>query len=127
MDKSSKAMTLKWKVPGDFLNKVFFLALELRYRDDLIVENLYWLGTTAYAQPEKNMDLNGTWQWQVGKKINEMSWKKTIMPSYWALPQHAPEDPQGDPGTQSLRGRAQGAFERCGSPSEDDRGAYGHP
>jgi hypothetical protein len=38
--------------------------------------------------------LNGTWQWQVGRDIDELKWQKTIMPSYWALPQHAPKDPE---------------------------------
>ncbi|MCP4405008.1 MAG: hypothetical protein GY801_47865, partial [bacterium] len=93
-DASAKVMTLNWTVPADFLNKVFFAHLELRYRDDLVAENLYWLGTTSYAQPERNMTLTGPWQFQVGKEIDELQWTKCLMPSYWALPQHAPEDPE---------------------------------
>jgi len=91
-DVSTKSMTLNWKVPADYLKRVFFVYLELRHWDNLIAENLYWLGTTGYARPAKVLNLNGPWQYQIGQEINETKWQKTLMPSYWALPPQAPMD-----------------------------------
>ncbi|MGE5549925.1 MAG: beta-mannosidase [Bacteroidota bacterium] len=89
-DASAKAMRLAWRVPGAYLRRVFFLHLEMTRFGELLAENLYWVGTSAYARPEKVLNLNGCWQWQVGAEAKETGWKKTIMPSYWHKPPEAP-------------------------------------
>jgi beta-mannosidase len=89
-DSSAKAFQIDWRVPANYLRKVFFLHLEMRQFEELLAENLYWVGTTGYARPTKLINLNGYWEFQVGKKKNEMRWKKTVMPAYWAKPPVAP-------------------------------------
>ena len=91
-DSSAKAFQIDWRVPANYLRKVFFLHLEMRQFEELLAENLYWVGTSGYARPEKLINLNGYWEFQVGKTKNEMRWKKTIMPSYWKKPQAAPAE-----------------------------------
>lgn len=89
-DSSVKAFKLDWKIPGDYPGSVLFLKLEMRQHEELLAENLYWIGTSDYKRPEKHINLNGYWEFQVGAKKNEMNWKKTIMPAYWNKPPKAP-------------------------------------
>jgi hypothetical protein len=93
-DSSAKAFQIEWRVPANYLRKVFFLHLEMRQFEELLAENLYWIGTSGYARPEKLINLNGYWEFQVGKTKNEMRWKKTLMPAYWNKPPAAP--PEGE-------------------------------
>ncbi len=93
-DASAKAFQVEWTVPKDYLKQVFFLHLELRQCGELLAENLYWVGTSAYSRPEKLINLNGYWEFQVGTETNEMNWKRTIMPAYWKKPQEAPAEGQ---------------------------------
>ncbi len=89
-DASATAMRVAWRVPGDYLRRVFFLHLEMTRFGETLAENLYWVGTSAYARPDKVLSLNGCWQWQVGREIKETGWQRTIMPSYWHKPPEAP-------------------------------------
>ena len=89
-DCSAKAFKLDWKVPENYLNSVFFLHLEMSQFEEVLADNLYWVGTSGYSRPEKLINLNGYWEFQVGTEKNEMDWKKTIMPAYWKKPQVAP-------------------------------------
>jgi beta-mannosidase len=91
-DSSEKAFRIDWRIPEDYLQKVFFLHLEMWRLNELLAENLYWAGTTAYVRPAKLLQLNGYWQFQVGRFKNELQWRQTVMPSYWAKPAQAPDD-----------------------------------
>ncbi|OGS27796.1 MAG: hypothetical protein A2297_06830, partial [Elusimicrobia bacterium RIFOXYB2_FULL_48_7] len=92
-DASVKAFTFQWKVPADYLEKVFFLALEMRKGGEVIATNLYWVGTSAYSRPDKTMNIDGDgWKVQVSKKKDEAKWKDCFLPSYWAKPKKSPED-----------------------------------
>ena len=93
-DSSVKAFQVDWQVPVDYLRRVFFLHLEMRQFDELLAENLYWVGTSGYTRPEKVLNLNGYWEFQVGQTRDEMRWQKTIMPAYWKRPQGPP--PEGE-------------------------------
>jgi hypothetical protein len=64
----------------------------MRQSEELLAENLYWVGTAGFARPEKVISLNGYWEFQVGKAKDEMRWQKTIMPAYWKKPPAAPEE-----------------------------------
>ncbi len=91
-DSSARAFQVDWRVPADYLRRVFFLHLEMRQSDELLAENLYWVGTSGYARPENVINLNGYWEFQVGKAKDEMRWQKTIMPAYWKIPPAAPAE-----------------------------------
>jgi beta-mannosidase len=90
-NESVRALTLRWRVPGDYLRRVFFIHAGLRQDGALLAENLYWCGTSGYARKEKCLNLNGPWEFQVGPEARETEWKPCRMPSYWALPPRAPE------------------------------------
>ena len=89
-DVSVRAMRLGWRVPGDYLRRVFFLHLEMTRCGETLAENLYWVGTSAYARPERVLSLDGHWLWQVGPEIAETGWRDAIMPAYWHKPPEAP-------------------------------------
>lgn len=89
-DAAAQAMSLCWQVPGDYLRRVFFLHLEMTRHGETMAENLYWVGTSAYARPDQVLNLNGSWQWQVGREVEETKWRQTIMPAYWHKPPEAP-------------------------------------
>lgn len=93
-DSSAKAFQINWKVPKEYLKRVFFLHLEMRQFEELLADNLYWVGTSSYSRPEKLINLNGYWEFQVDTDKDEMNWKKTIMPSFWKKPQQAPHEGQ---------------------------------
>ncbi|NLG85059.1 MAG: hypothetical protein GX493_10740, partial [Firmicutes bacterium] len=93
-DASVKAFSLRWRVPRDYLRKVFFLYLELSQYGEVLAENFYWMGTSAYARPDELLNLNGYWQFQVGKEKKETRWRRTILPAYWCKPPAAP--PEGE-------------------------------
>lgn len=91
-DSSARAFQMDWRIPANYLRKVFFLHLEMRQFGALVAENLYWVGTSGYARPEKLINLNGCWEFQVGKAKDEMRWQKTTMPAYWKKPPAAPAE-----------------------------------
>jgi hypothetical protein len=91
VDLSVKAFKLDWRVPKDYLKRVFFLYLELKKGDKLLAENLYWIGTSGYVRPEKIIDVCAGWKNQVGKKKSNANWKDAVIPSYWSKPHKPPE------------------------------------
>ncbi len=93
-DSSVRVFQVDWQIPPDDLRKIFFLHLEMRQAEELLAENLYWIGTSGYARPEKLLNLNGYWEFQVGKTKNDLHWQQTIMPAYWSKPPAAP--PEGE-------------------------------
>jgi len=96
-DVSVKAFTLNWRVPRNYLRKVFFLHLQMEQHGKLLAENLYWLGTSAYCRPDQNLNLNGFWQFQLSGEqspaaLAETGWQDCLMPSHWHKPPQAPGD-----------------------------------
>lgn len=79
-DASAHAYDIAWKVPGDYLQKVFFLHLEMTGAEGQLSENFYWMGTSPYSQPAERLDLSGSdWKVQSGTSRGE-SWKATKVP-----------------------------------------------
>jgi hypothetical protein len=89
-DASTKAFDIAWKIPGNFLKKVFFVHLWLMDGKIKLADNLYWCGTSAYSRPHKLKILGGPWKIQAGGKVRPSQWKNTLLPSYWKKPPASP-------------------------------------
>jgi beta-mannosidase len=81
-DESVHALKMEWRVPSDYTRNVFFLHLEMERRGEVLADNLYWMGTSAYCRPQENIDLSGRWKYQVEENVNETRWKLMNMPNY---------------------------------------------
>ncbi len=89
-DASAKAFTLRWRVPKDYRRKIFFLYLNLSQYGEVLAENFYWIGTSDYTRPDRCLNLNGYWEYQIGTEKKETKWQGIVMPAYWHKPPIAP-------------------------------------
>jgi beta-mannosidase len=85
-DNSVRAFRLGWRVPEDYLKKVFLLHLTLTKGRRRLAENLYWMGTSAYTRPKALLHLNGPWSLMLARSRDEGEWNKVVLPSYWTKP-----------------------------------------
>jgi hypothetical protein len=60
--------------------------LTLSQANRTLAENLYWVGTSAYARPNAVLNLNGAWNHKLGGDNKGGGWREIILPSYWKKP-----------------------------------------